>query len=266
MNTFQKDLNKIGVKISKTDELIESKKKELDNLITSKKELQKKQREIKKKIIDLKSKNLLELEIKKELNNLLPIPIEEMEDNSPAKMHHNDTLDSTLKEEYKNIPSWKWSSKMFNKKIEFGDILDTTGNRHYGCKFVGKNGLLENTTRGNLGYMSIDPEEGVVVPINISKYLTDTVSKYSNNKHIKKYLDGTILLYELPYHDVTVQKYNVKKGQMYEYGCRDEKYGFNTKKWYLEQIDIKTGERTRPKKIRKKRSPKKKKKSPKKKQ
>ena len=39
---------------------------------------------------------------------------------------------------------------------------------------------------------------------------------------------------------------------MYEYGCWDSEYGFNTKKWYLEQIDIKTGERTKPKKKYKK--------------
>ena len=42
---------------------------------------------------------------------------------------------------------------------------------------------------------------------------------------------------------------------MYEYI-----YGFNSKRWYLEQIDIKTGERTKPKKIYKKKKVTKKKK------
>ena len=138
--------------------------------------------------------------------------------------------------------------------FKFGDILDTTSNRHYGYTFVGKNGLCENTTRQN----SIDSVDGVTVPINISKYLTDTVSKYS---HLGFY-ESCILVYELPYHDVTVQKYNVKKDHMYEYGCWDSKLGFNTNKWYLEQIDIKTGERTKPtKKYKKKKKVTKKKKN-----
>ena len=241
-------LEKENLKISKVDELIKSKKKDLVEIEKFRKDLVKESLKIVEKIDKIKKERILKLAIEKETKNLITPPTEEMEDNCPATIHYEDKLVSSFKEEYKdedisyNLKDCKWFEE---NSFKFGDILDTTGNRHYGCKFVGKNGLLENTTRGNLGYMSIDPEEGVVVPINISKYLTDTVSKYSN-KHIKKYLDGTILLYELPYHDVTVQKYNVKKGQMYEYGCRDEKYGFNTKKWYLEQIDIKTGERTRP--------------------
>ena len=135
-----------------------------------------------------------------------------------------------------NLKDCKWFEE---NSFKFGDILDTAGNRHYGYTFVGKNGLCENTTRIN----SINFEEGVTVPINISKYLTDTVLKYSNYD----WDESCILVYELPYHDVTVQKYKVKKDHMYEYI-----YGFNTKKWYLEQIDIKTGERTRPTKIYKK--------------
>ena len=44
-----------------------------------------------------------------------------------------------------------------------------------------------------------------------------------------------------------VEKINDKHKK---YGCWDSEYGFNTKKWYLVQIDIKTGERTRPTKKR----------------
>ena len=40
-----------------------------------------------------------------------------------------------------------------------------------------------------------------------------------------------------------VEKINDKHRK---YGCWNSEYGFNTKKWYLVQIDIKTGERTRP--------------------
>ena len=166
-----------------------------------------------------------------------------MEENSPATIHYYDKLISSLKKEYDDeeisydLKDCKWFEE---NSFKFGDILDTAGNRHYGYKFVGKNGLCVNTDRTD----TINYEEGVTVPINISKYLLDTVSKYSN----LKYDESCILVYELPYHDVTVQKYNVKKDHMYEYGCWDSEYGFNTKKWYLEQIDIKTGERTKPKK------------------
>ena len=168
-----------------------------------------------------------------------------MEENSPATIHYEDKLVSSLKEDCKDkdISYNLKDCKCFEENsFKFGDILDTTSNRHYGYTFVGKDGICQNTTRQN----SIDSEEGVTVPINISKYLTDTVSKYS---HLGFY-ESCILVYELPYHDITVQKYNVKKDHMYEYGCWDSKYGFNNKKWYLEQIDIKTGERTRPKKKR----------------
>ena len=170
-----------------------------------------------------------------------------MEDNSPATIHYKDTLVSCLKEEYKDEDiSYNLNDcKSFKKNsFKFGDILDVAGNRHYGYKFVGKDGLCENTERIN----SLNSEEGVTVPINISKYLLDTVSKYS---HLGFY-ESCILVYELPYHDITVQKYNVKKEHMYEYGCWDSEYGFNTKKWYLVQIDIKTGKRTKPKKKRSK--------------
>ena len=173
-----------------------------------------------------------------------------MEDNSPAIIHDEYTLVSSLKEEYKDedisydLKDCKWFQK---NSFKFGDILDVAGNRHYGYTFVGKDGLCQNTERIN----SLNFEEGVTVPINISKYLTDTVSKYSNYD----WDESCILVYELPYHDVTVQKYNVKKDHMYEYI-----YGFNSKRWYLEQIDIKTGERTKPTKIYKKKKVNKKKK------
>ena len=238
-------LEKENLKISKVDELIKSKKKDLVEIEKFRKDLVKESLKIVEKIDEIKKERDLKLAIEKETKNLITPPTEEMEDNCPATIHYEDTLVSSLKEEYKNedisynLKDCKWFEE---NSFKFGDILDTASNRHYGYTFVGKDGLCENTTRQNC----IDSEDGVTVPINISKYLFDTVSKYS---HLG-YYESCILVYELPYHDVTVQKYNVKKDHMYEYGCWDSEYGFNTKKWYLVQIDIKTGERTRPTKKR----------------
>ena len=240
-------LKKANLKISKVNELIDSKKKELVDIEKFREEFVKEKNDILKQIDKLEKEQILKLKIEKETKNLITPLTEEMEDNSPATIHYEDKLISSLKKEYKDedisydLKDCKWFEE---NSFKFGDILDVGGNRHYGYTFVGKNGLCQNTKRIN----TIDSEEGVTVPINISKYLTDTVSKYSN----LKYDESCILVYELPYYDVTVQKYNVKKDHMYEYGCWDSEYGFNTKKWYLVQIDIKTGERTRPKKIYKK--------------
>lgn len=241
-------LEKVNLKISKVDELIESKKKDLSEIEKFKKDFVKEKKDIVERIDKLKKEQILKLTIEKETKNLITPSTEEMEDNSPAIIHEEYTLVSSLKEEYKdedisyNLKDCKWFEE---NSFKFGDILDTAGNRHYGYTFVGKNGLCENTERIN----SLNSEEGVTVPINISKYLTDTVLKYSNYD----WDESCILVYELPYHDVTVQKYNVKKDHMYEYI-----YGYNSNRWYLEQIDIKTGERTKPTKIYKKKVAKKK--------
>ena len=244
--TINVDLNELlekkKLKISEVDEIIKSKKKGLSKIEKFRKDLIKEKLKIVEEINKIKKEQILKLAIEKETKNLITPSTEEMEDNSPAIIHEEDTLVSSLKEEYKdedisyNLKDCKWFKK---NSFKFGDILDVAGNRHYGYTFVGKNGLCENTNRIN----SLNSEEGVTVPINISKYLTDTVSKYSNYD----WNESCILVYELPYHDVTVQKYNVKKDHMYEYI-----YGFNSKRWYLEQIDIKTGERTRPTKKYKK--------------
>ena len=169
---------------------------------------------------------------------------EEMENNSPAKIYYEDALISFLKKEHKDeeISYALKDYDCFEKdSFKFGDILDIGSHRHYGYTFVGKGGIFQNSTRKN----AIDSEDGVTVPITISKYLTDTVSKYSNIK----YGESCIIAYELPYHDVTVQQYNVEKeDHMYEYGCWNPKYGYDVENWYLEQINIQTGERTKPSK------------------
>lgn len=242
MEDLNELLEKLNLKISKVDELIESKKKDLVEMEKFRNEFIKEKNDIEKRIDKIKKEQILKLAIEKETKNLITPSTEEMEDNSHATIHYYDKLVSSLKEEYKNedISYNLKDCKLFKENsFKFGDILDTAGNRHYGYTFVGKNGLCENTERIN----SLNSEEGVTVPINISKYLTDTVLKYSKYD----WDESCILVYELPYHDVTVQKYNVKKDHMYEYI-----YGFNSNRWYLEQIDIKTGERTKPTKIYKK--------------
>ena len=238
-------LEKAKLKISKIDELIKSQKKDLSEMEKLKNDFVKEKNEIENKIFKLNEEQILKLEIDKETKNINSPPTEEMEENSPATIHYEDKLVSFLKKEHKDkyISYDLKDCKCFKKNsFKFGDILDTTGNRHYGYTFVGKDGLCENTTRQNC----IDSEDGVTVPINICKYLTDAVSKYSN----LGFYESCILVYELPYYDVTVQKYNVKKGHMYEYGCWDSECGYNTNKWYLRQINIKTGERTKPTKKR----------------
>ena len=157
-----------------------------------------------------------------------------MESNLPnAKFYDNYNIDNYIKKECedKELIELKDCSCFKKNSFRFGDILDLDGHRHYGYVFVGKNGVFKNTVR-----MNNISTEGTTVPIDISKYLTDTVSKYKNIE-----TETSILAYELPYHDKTVQKYNAKKGYMYEYGCWSDKYGFDRDNWYLVQIDVKNG-------------------------
>ena len=99
--------------------------------------------------------------------------------------------------------------------LDFGDILDTLQHCHYGYTFV--SGLyIFNTARNH--DMVLDQEYGVTVPYQICQFLTDSVSSY------KKIQDkARICVYELPYYDVTVQKYDAETGQLYEYR-RDEDF------------------------------------------
>ena len=96
--------------------------------------------------------------------------------------------------------------------INFGDIIDPSGNRHYDYTFVSKDGSLVNTTRSH--YNVIDQEIGVTVPFDICKHLNDAVSKY---QEFTKKGNEIIVAFELPYHDVTVQKYQVPENHLYEY-------------------------------------------------
>jgi len=100
-------------------------------------------------------------------------------------------------------------------QCKFGDILDTMGNRHYGYRFVGKDGAIINTKRTH--EMVLDQEFGLTVPYEICKYLTDSVNTYKNIEH-----NCCIAVYELPFYDATVQKYKVQPGNLYEYRQDEE--------------------------------------------
>lgn len=126
-----------------------------------------------------------------------------------------------LLEEYKNSDDFDYETDVKNVKmfqqcicdtINFGDIIDPIGYRHYSYTFVSKDGSLVNTNRSH--YNVIDQEFGVTVPFDICKNLGDAVSKY------KKFTEQgreVIVSFELPYHDVTVQKYKVPENHLYEY-------------------------------------------------
>ena len=237
--------NNLTNKINKINDLIKSKQNELNELEKFKKELIQERGPVLEKIRDIKKNKKLKISLEMEKKNLVSPLFDEMEDNNPVSLHENSCLKSYLKQDYvddaDDICYELENCSIFEENcMKFGDIIDRMGNRHYGYSFVGKNGILQNTNRDH----AVDSEFGVTVPFEICKYLTDSVSKYKN----LKYNESCIVAYELPYYDATVQKYDVKKNCMYEYVCWNEEYEeFDFDNWYLEQIDINTGKKTRPK-------------------
>ena len=237
--------NNLTCKINKINDFIKSKQKELVELEKFRDELIEERGPVIVKIRDIKKNKKLKKEKEIEKKNLISPLFEEMEDNTPVSLHEYSCLKTYLKPEYdENVDDICYeleNCSIFKENyVKFGDIVDRMGNRHYGYSFVGKNGILQNTIRDH----AFDSECGVTVPFEICKYLTDSVSKYKN----LKYNESCIVAYELPYYDVTVQKYDVKKNCMYEYVCwNDQHEEFDFDNWYLEQIDINTGKRTRPK-------------------
>jgi hypothetical protein len=235
--------NKSNLKVEKINKIIRSKNEEIKELEKFRDDIIKERNDISKEIQRIKKDINCKNEKAKEKKNLTSPLHDEMEDNSPAKIHEYGEVQDYLKDEYKDedidydLKNCDWFE---DDSFNFGDILDKAGNRHYGYTFVGKNGILENTNRND----AIDGESGVTVPFNICKYLTDSVSKYSNFK----YDQSCIVAYELPYYDTTVQKYKVEKNHMYEYTCWNEEIeDFTFDKWTLVQINIETGKRTYPK-------------------
>lgn len=98
------------------------------------------------------------------------------------------------------------------KQFKFGDVIDPQSQRHYSYRFVAKDRSLINTSRSHDNV--IDIEDGLTVPFEICQHLDDAVSKY-------KKINSCIVSYELPYHDATVQQYDVPKDHLYEYIADD---------------------------------------------
>ena len=99
------------------------------------------------------------------------------------------------------------NAKELNISYKFGDVIDGNRYRHYGFSFIGKNGEFVNTSRET----AIDQEYGVTVPLEITRYLIDSLAKYKNNEN------ACICAIEVPYYDINVQKYDVPKNVLYEF-------------------------------------------------
>ena len=139
-----------------------------------------------------------------------------MEQSTPARVLSADLL---------NVPEEvfiEWSSIVSSEGLhisevecesepKFGDIIDFTGYRHYSWMFVGKDGkLLPASGNYDCHPFADNIEYGVVVPIEISRYLEDPWKKYSSIECIQAY--------ELPYNSKIVQSYkNVPKDCLYTY-------------------------------------------------
>lgn len=222
IESLSNDIKKVNKKISKKETELISLKSELTQYQKRKFDLERKEYERQK---ELKRKE----EIEKEKENFKK-SVELKNDNIELKIvdvHGLDTIDEYIEiDDITSLDDLIDGDKIAN----FGDIIDPTGHRHYSWKFVGEDNKLINSTRSE----AIDQEFGVTVPYDICKYFPDSVSKYKNIKEC-------IVAYELPYLDVTVQKYKVKKNHLYEYV-----YDFDIDEWYLEQISLKDQTRTRP--------------------
>ena len=107
---------------------------------------------------------------------------------------------------------------------KFGDIIDFTGYRHYGMKFVGKEGKLIKTSL-KYGYGD-DIEAGLQVPWEICMYLNNPLEKY-------KYLDF-VVSFELCYNNLIVQAYKaVTLDKCYIY-----LHDFDYDEWQLISYDV----------------------------
>ena len=94
---------------------------------------------------------------------------------------------------------------------KFGDILDFTGYRHYSWMFVGKDGKLLSASGSYDSHpYAGEIESGVVIPVEICRYLEDPWNKYKTNQCVRAY--------ELIYNSKIVQSYkNVPKNCLYVY-------------------------------------------------
>ena len=103
--------------------------------------------------------------------------------------------DDEWMERIKNVSEFKEGECSSIPK--FGDIIDFTGYRHYGMKFVGKGGELISN-RFSYGYGD-DIESSLQVPWEICMYLNNPLKKYKSFEFIASY--------ELCYNNLLVQTY-----------------------------------------------------------
>jgi len=107
---------------------------------------------------------------------------------------------------------------------KFGDIIDFTGYRHYGMKFVGKEGKLIKTSL-KYGYGD-DIEAGLQVPWEICMYLKNPLEKY-------KYFDF-VASFELCYNNLIVQGYKAATLDK----CYIYLHDFDCDEWQLLSYDV----------------------------
>lgn len=194
------------------------------------------------KIIEDDHWNKLEKDRKNRIKEWIAIDFEDQKTCDISEYENNDDAkiievkESDLLDKYKNSDDFDYETdlkhvNMFEKgicdTINFGDIIDPSGHRHYDYTFVSKDGSFVNTNRHH--YNVIDQEFGVTVPFDICKHLNDAVSKY---QEFTKKGNEIIVAFELPYHDVTVQKYKVPENHLYEYV-----FDYDTGIWDLWVID-----------------------------
>lgn len=115
---------------------------------------------------------------------------------------------------------------------KIGDIVDTTGYRHYGWKIVGKGDRFVESERPHVW----DTESGITIPLDVTKHMEDPVSKYSSIKC------SPIVCIEMSRHHKMVDDYEIPDEKCYlEYHIDDYQ------DWHLYAID-KDGNETELKK------------------
>lgn len=223
-------LKQYDARIADIDNAIAAVKKEKSEILSKKKAIQDEHWRKSEK----DRKNQIKEWIARDFEDQKTCDISEYENNNVAKII--EVKQDYLLEKYKNSDDFDYETDLKNVNmfeqdicdtINFGDIIDPSGHRHYDYTFVSKDGSLVNTNRHH--HNVIDQEFGVTVPFDICKHFDDAVSKYKNHN-----LKGNevIVSFELPYHDVTVQKYQVPEDHLYEYV-----FDYDTGVWNLWVID-----------------------------
>lgn len=233
LNNYREQLKDIDGSIAIKKEELLSLEKERKTLVSkikqAEEQIRKKEKEVALANERLREKSLIEnVPSCDEMKDIVSAKLVQLQptDLKVIPLDDDDDIDEMfLNGEINNKNFFKQSVQ---DSLKFGDIISTDEYRHYSFKFVGKNGDFIRTTRSD----ALDSEDGVTLPIEISQYFSDSVAVYKNI-----WEESYIQVYELPYHDATVQKYNVPEGHLYEYIYTD------SHDWVLEVISL-DGERS----------------------